>query len=92
VLEINESSAFKRDRRRESRNPNHKDINNRIVEVLNMIYRQGVLPPKFKLHKLKGNYIGLMECHVKPDLLMIFSIEGNCVTLFRLGSHSELFK
>lgn len=92
MLEVFESSAFKRDRRRESKNSRNRDIDLRIVEVLLLLSQSVVLPPKYRLHKLRGSYSGLLECHVKPDLLMIFRIEGNSAHLIRLGSHSELFR
>lgn len=48
---------------------------------------------KHKPHKLKGNYAGNWEAHIKPDLLIIwFEITAeNEITLLRLGSHSDLF-
>jgi len=92
MLEIFESSAFKKDRKRESKNSHNKDIDQRIVEVLSLISKDVVLPSKYRLHKLRGPYSGFLECHVKPDLLMIFRLEDNSVYLLRLGSHSELFR
>ena len=52
-------------------------------EVLEAIYRD---------HALIGNYYGARECHIKPDLLLIYEKEDSLITLRRLGSHSELFK
>ena len=51
------------------------------------------LPPECRDHVLSGRYAGLHECHVRPDLLLIYDIdEGVLVlTLFRTGSHSDLF-
>lgn len=92
MLEIYESSAFKRDRKRESRNPKHKDVDLSIVEALQLLYTTGALPPRFRLHRLKGSYVGFLECHIKPDLLMVFRLNNNVAFLYRLGSHSELFK
>lgn len=92
MLEIFESSAFKKDRKRESKNSHNKDIDQRIVEVLSLLSKGVVLPSKYRLHKLRGPYSGFLECHVKPDLLMIFRLEDNSVYLLRLGSHSELFR
>ena len=44
-------------------------------------------------HKLKGNFKENWECHIKPDLLIIWiQIEDpKTIKLIRLGSHSELF-
>jgi mRNA interferase YafQ len=43
-------------------------------------------------HSLTGEWTGCRECHIKPDLLLIYKKEGNDkLILARLGSHSELF-
>ena len=49
---------------------------------------------KMKPHKLKGNYKNNWECHIKPDLLIIWIQKESPseITLVRLGSHSDLFK
>jgi len=48
----------------------------------------------YKDHKLTGNYLGCRECHVKPDLLLIYKIDNNILelALVRTGNHSKLFK
>ena len=67
------------------------------IQVLDNIIRllaDGVkLPPECRDHVLSGRYAGLHECHVRPDLLLIYDLdEGVLVlTLFRTGSHSDLF-
>ncbi len=52
-----------------------------------------VLDPKHKDHKLTGQYDGFRECHIKPDLLLIYKKEKRISILICLaiGSHSELF-
>ena len=52
------------------------------------------IPIKMKPHKLKGNFKGNWECHIKPDLFIIwFQIEEpRTIKLIRLGSYSDLFK
>jgi mRNA interferase YafQ len=92
MLEIYQTSSFKKDRKRELRNPNNQDLDLRIVEILSVLINKKPVPRRFKLHRLKGSYAGYLECHVKPDLLMIFRIETKRVYLFRLGSHSNLFR
>ena len=51
------------------------------------------LPPdKNRDHALAGEWRDHRECHLKPDLLLIYRKEGQDVLqLIRLGSHSELF-
>ena len=54
---------------------------------------------KLKLHQrdhdLTGNWSGYRECHLKPDLLLVYrkyeTEEAQVLYLARLGSHSELF-
>ena len=49
---------------------------------------------KYRDHDLTGNYKGTRECHVEPDGLLIYEIRGDVLVLmlYRLGTHSELFK
>lgn len=40
-----------------------------------------------------GHWSGYRECHIKPDLLLIYKQPVDPILrLARLGSHSELFK
>jgi len=50
------------------------------------------IPQKYKDHKLVGNFKGRRECHMEPDFLLIYCVNGNDITFERLGSHSDLFK
>jgi len=51
------------------------------------------LDKKYKDHELQGVLKGVRECHIKPDLLLVYKIYAERVflELIRLGSHSELF-
>jgi mRNA interferase YafQ len=41
---------------------------------------------------LAGDWAGYRECHIKPDLLLIYKKpDDETLRLARLGSHSELF-
>lgn len=50
------------------------------------------LERKFKDHPLKGNLKGFRDCHIKPDLVLIYKIDQNELELFafRIGSHSKV--
>jgi mRNA interferase YafQ len=88
------SKKFKKDFQRLQKT-NLEDVK-LTVKILDLLRLGGVksVPFQMKPHKLKGNYKGNWECHIKPDLLIIwFQVESpNEITLVRLGSHSELFK
>lgn len=51
------------------------------------------LPSKYKDHALIGNYKGCRECHITPDWLLIYEVDGDELFLYltRTGSHSDLF-
>jgi len=51
------------------------------------------LAPQYRDHNLTGRWSGHRECHVEPDWLLIYRIEGQDVILIlaRTGSHSDLF-
>lgn len=51
------------------------------------------LQKKHRAHKLSGDYKGYWECHVKPDLLLIWdeNEQINLLELVRTGTHSDLF-
>jgi mRNA interferase YafQ len=50
------------------------------------------LPENNRDHALIGDWDGYRECHIKPDLLLIYrKPDADTLRLARLGSHSELF-
>ena len=66
-----------------------------VVEVGHVIttLQQGqTLAQKYVDHALTGNWLNYRDCHVKPDLVLIYKIESGTLKLARIGSHSELFR
>lgn len=51
-----------------------------------------LLPHKYRLHKLSGEYSNLWECHLEPDWLIIFDLSDQTLILENTGTHSDLFK
>ena len=51
------------------------------------------LKPNQKDHPLKGKWRYYRDCHVEPDLVLIYKINKSESTILfeRVGSHSELF-
>ena len=90
---IERSSAFKRDFMRAKAAPRHrKDLDSLVSSVVSRLASDQGLPNNNRDHSLSGNWAGYRECHVKPDLLLIYRKSGeNALRLARLGSHSELF-
>lgn len=61
--------------------------------IIEKLANAEVLEPKYKDHQLIGNYKNCRECHIKPDLLLIYRINENILelALVEIGSHAELF-
>ncbi|MEO6422558.1 MAG: type II toxin-antitoxin system YafQ family toxin [Candidatus Nitrotoga sp.] len=90
---IDRSTAFKRDYRRVMATPRHsKDVGSLLPGILKLLLVDQFLPENNHDHALSGDWTGYRECHVKPDLLLIYrKPDADTLRLARLGSHSELF-
>ncbi len=89
--EIKYTAQFKKDLKQAQKQ--HKDLDS-LFEVIDLLAEGGKLDAKHRDHDLSGNYKGARECHIEPDWLLIYEIRSNVLVLmlYRLGSHSELFK
>lgn len=89
MKKIIQSSQYKKDLKR-IRNDRQKL--EALLNVLRFLQAEIPIPSEYKPHRLTGDYIGYMECHVKGDLLLIWDDpETDEIGLVRLGSHAELF-
>lgn len=66
----------------------------KLFEVIETLASGNILDAKYRDHDLSGDYKGTRECHVEPDWLLIYERRDNVLVLmlYRLGTHSELFK
>jgi mRNA interferase YafQ len=62
------------------------------IDVLFKLLNDIELETKYKDHQLKGNMKEFRECHIKPDLLLVYGIIDDALELVNIGSHSEVFK
>ena len=64
-----------------------------LETVVNRLAAQQPLPDKNRNHSLTGDYIGFRECHIRPDWLLVYRVDGEDLVLFlfRTGSHTDLF-
>lgn len=63
----------------------------RLDEAIQILLAGKPLETKLRDHPLVGNYKGCRECHISPDWLLIYRVDGNNFIAERLGTHSELF-
>lgn len=90
MFEVVLSNRFKKDLKTAAKRGLPLDELNAIVDKL---AAGQALPDKNRDHALTGDYIGFRECHVRPDWLLVYRVDGEelVLFLFRTGTHSDLF-
>ena len=65
----------------------------KIKTAIELLAETGFLPPKYRPHRLHGNYEGCWEAHIEPDWLIVWKIEQSRLVLVLVdtGTHSDLF-
>lgn len=89
--EVKFTTQFKKDLKLAKK---QNKVLDKLFEVVNILADGGTLDARYRDHDLAGNYKGTRECHIEPDWLLVYEIryEVLVLILYRLGSHSELFK
>ena len=89
MLTLDYSSQFKKDFKKVTKMsiPDVVEVGN----VISTLQRGQALEPKHVDHSLSGNWAGFRDCHIKPDLVLIYRADDNYLQLARIGSHSDLF-
>lgn len=88
MLKPDPTHRFKKDLKKYEHN---KIVKKELEAVLRILLKKGKLPEKYLDHALTGDYVGFRECHLKPNVLLIYWLNDEYVYLTRIGSHSELF-
>ena len=88
---IKHTSQFKKDYKLAKKRHLNVEL---LKDVVTKLADGEMLPEKYKDHSLSGKWSGHRECHLTPDWLLIYEIIDDIVVLllYRVGSHSELFK
>ena len=92
MREIDRASSFKRDYKREAKGQHRATLDAELKPVIVALVTDQPLAAKYRDHELNGDWKGYRECHIKPDLLLIYrKLDADILRLARLGSHSALF-
>ena len=83
------SSQFKKDFKKITKLPIPDIVE--VGSVIAKLQNEETLEAKFADHPLAGNWAGFRDCHIRPDLVLIYRIHAKTLQLARIGSHSELF-
>lgn len=85
------TNQFKRDYRREKRGRYRVTLDADLRWVLSALLADLPLEPRHRDHALTGDCQDCRDCHVKPDLVLIYQKSGaDTLRLVRLGSHAEI--
>ena len=88
---IKQVGQFKRDLKRESKGQHRKVLQAEFVAVVAILAADKPLEPRYRDHALSGDWKNHRDCHVKPDLVLIYcKPDEETLQLVRLGSHAEL--
>ena len=86
---IHRTSQFKKDvKRMQKRGKKFEEFK----EVIRELAAEETLEAKYRDHVLVGQYKGTRECHIEPDWLLIYEMDGSELILVRTGTHTDLFR
>lgn len=63
----------------------------KLREVMEKLVEEERLGTNYRDHPLMGNYRGRRECHIEPDWLLIYKLDGEDIIFERTGTHADLF-
>jgi len=91
VRRIEHTGQFKRDYKREAKGQHRTTLDVELMSVVKTLASDQPLEPRHRDHALTGDWKDHRDCHIKPDLVLIYRKPDDTVLqLVRMGSHSEL--
>ena len=87
-MRLHYTNAFKKDYKLSAK---RGDDIEKVDETITCLAEGVPLPKRYKDHELTGQWLGVRECHIKPDLLLLYIRAETDLTLIRLGAHTDLF-
>ena len=91
MRKIRRLNQFKRDYKREAKGQHHTTLDATLAPVSAALTRDEPLAERYRDHALTGKWKDCRDCHIKPDLVLIYrKPDDEVLQLVRLGSHSDL--
>jgi mRNA interferase YafQ len=81
-------SRFKHDAKRMERRG--KEMS-KLRKVIHLPIEGNPLPSEFKDHLLSGDWKHFRDCHIEPDWVLIYKVDGDELYLVQTGTHADLF-
>ena len=90
MLILKTTTSFRKDYKRMKKQGRDMSLLQKVIEKL---LAENVLDKKYRDHALTGKYVGLRECHIQPDFLLVYEIREKEIVLYvvGVGSHSHIF-
>lgn len=90
MYNVRPTSKFQKDLKRAKRRGYDIDL---LRDIIKKLAAGEPLPAKNRDHDLSRDYVGCRECHITPDWLLIYEVDGDDLILYltRTGTHSDLF-
>jgi len=91
MRKIEPTGLFRRDYKREKKGQHRTTLDASLTGVLDLLVADVPLKPRHRDHAMIGNWKDHRDCHIKPDLVLIYQKpDADTLRLVRLGSHAEL--
>ena len=89
---VRHTGRFRRDYKREKAGRYGQRLDAELLEAVTMLANDTPLPRRYFDHALGGEWADCRDCHIRPDLILIYRKPDAAGTLelIRPGSHSEL--
>lgn len=88
---IERTGQFKKDYKRESKGRHRQTLAEDLLAVVTQLASDAIPELRYRDHALSGDWSDHRDCHVKPDLVLIYrKPDAETLQLVRLGSHAEL--
>ena len=90
-MKLERTKKFKQDYKREAKGRHRKTLDESFIVVLKLLLENKPLAEKYMDHALTGDWSDHRDCHIKPDLVLIYrKPDKKVLQLVRIGSYSKL--
>ena len=88
---VRRTAQFRRDFKSVKRSTHGCHLDATLLETLELLAADVALPSRYVDHPMKGQYSDCRDCHLRPDLVLVYRKRGNDILeLIRIGTHARL--
>lgn len=88
---IKRTARFRRDFKRIKRGVHGDHLDATLLSALELLATDLPLPPRYVDHPMKGRYSDCRDCHLRPDLVLVYrKPDADVLELIRIGTHAQL--